>query len=99
VNLGQPVTYIVLGTLGLVATAIGLLACLVSGTPRIVLRRVSGISLFLLTLVGLIFGWHHLFVGDREKAGAFLVVSIALLLMGWLILAMDTRGELDITMR
>jgi hypothetical protein len=81
VNLIQPVTYIVLGVLSLIALGTGLLALLASG--RSILGRVGAVLLFLLALVCLIYGCYQIYLGERWEAGYFFALSIASFLAGW----------------
>jgi hypothetical protein len=91
VNLNQPVTYIVLGVLGLMAWATGILTLLAPGKAKTILGQVSGVLLMLVSLGCLIFGFYHLHSGGWMDAGGFFLVAIALVLAGWFFLDLGVK--------
>jgi hypothetical protein len=80
-NSYQPLTHIVWGALGLTTLGLGLLVLLESGKTKVVFGRVSGRLLLLASPGCLVFGFYQLYLD--EVGGFFLLVAVALCLLGW----------------
>jgi hypothetical protein len=95
-DLNQPVTFFVLGALGLVSLGIGLVSLVVSGTTKTVLNRVSDGSLLLLALVSLVIGCYQVAHGERMVAKSFFIISITLFVVGWFFFSLAPSDEKDL---